>query len=57
MQDDNAPAYLGDGVYAVMENGMIRLTADDPHGEKRIYLEPAVYMALVEYAGRLPHFT
>jgi hypothetical protein len=38
--------YLGDGVYAAMDLGMIRLRTEG----NVIYLEPEVYAALVAYA-------
>lgn len=41
--------YLGDDVYAQEADGMILLSTSDGH---RIYLEPSVYHALVEYAKR-----
>jgi hypothetical protein len=40
--------YLGDGVHAATDGWHITLTVD---GEHRIYLDPGVYAALVEYAG------
>lgn len=43
--------YLGDSVYADVENGMLKLTTDNGGGASNtIYLEPEVYDALVEYA-------
>lgn len=44
--------YLGDAVYAVVENGMIRLTTEDgpgPEPTNTIYLEVEVYQALVAF--------
>ena len=48
--------YIGDSVYADVENGMIKLTTnngypDDPRNV--IYLEPSVFAALVDYEKRL----
>ena len=44
--------YLGDSVYAEIENGMVKLTTEnglpsDP--SNTIYLEPAVFTGLQEY--------
>lgn len=42
--------YLGDGVYATVENGMIRLATEAPAGHPNIiYLEPEVMQALQQY--------
>lgn len=42
--------YLGDGVYADVEEGMIRLTAEDGVGAQHtIYLEMDVVSALLEW--------
>ena len=42
--------YLGDSVYAEIEDGMIKLTTDNGAGlSDTIYLEPDVYRALDEY--------
>jgi hypothetical protein len=44
--------YLGDGVYADIENGMILLTSENGISVlDRIYLEPSVFKALRDYAG------
>ena len=40
-------AYLGDGVYAEVENNMIKLNTLEDHV---IYLEPQVYLALTVFA-------
>ncbi len=45
--------YLGDAVYAEVEHGMIKLTAEGWNTTHEIYLEPEVYSALVEYARRV----
>lgn len=46
-------AYLGDGVYVELENGMIKLTAEDGiRATDTIYLEPEVYRALVNWVDR-----
>ena len=47
-----APVYLGDGVYASIERGMIQLTTGHhlPHyADATIYLEPEVFEALIQY--------
>lgn len=47
------PSYLGDGVYAAADSGMIRLTVGhhDPRlADHELFLEPEVYAALVAYA-------
>jgi hypothetical protein len=42
--------YLGDGVYAGVERGMIKLTTEAPAGyANTIYLEPEVMQALQQY--------
>jgi len=46
-------SYLGDGVYATIETGMIRLTTGDhreEHSTNIIWLEPEVFVALVKFA-------
>ena len=46
--------YLGDGVYAELEMGMIKITTDDGIEETNtIFLEPATLNALNQYAGRI----
>lgn len=47
--------YLGDSVYAEIEGGMIKLTIEnDSSGPSNtIYMEPAVYDALVQYVNRV----
>lgn len=45
--------YLGDAVYAEVEQGMIKLTTEGMAGTEIIYLEPEVYQALKWYAERL----
>lgn len=49
--------YLGDAVYADYDGYQIRLTVEYGTGEAtaEIYLEPAVYAALVRYAEGLKH--
>jgi len=43
--------YLGDGVYALFEHGMIWLRTERDSGMHEIALEPEVYSALVRYAA------
>lgn len=46
------PIYLGDGAYADMENGMVRLSTCDGIGETNvIYLEPAVLRSFLRWLG------
>jgi hypothetical protein len=45
--------YLGDGVYASFEHGMIWLRASAPTGGMRSHSEPYVYHALTEYAAMI----
>jgi hypothetical protein len=46
--------YLGDGVYAEIENGMVKMTTEDGISVTNIiYLEPAVYEALKRYVSRV----
>ncbi len=48
------PAYLGDGVYACVEAGMIKLwTSNGVENSPPIYLEPEVMKALNEYAQQI----
>ena len=50
-------AYLGDGVYASIEHGMIRLvTSNGVEDSPPIYLEPQVLSALWDYADRIGLF-
>jgi len=45
--------YLGDGVYAEMTNGMIRLTTEDGVSvTNEVFLELSVYDALQKYVER-----
>lgn len=45
--------YLGDGVYVIEENGMVKLMANDPETPSdTIYLEPDVFISLVKWAQR-----
>jgi len=40
--------YLGDGVYAAVEMGMLKLTTEDGVSvQNEIYLEPEVFMSLL----------
>lgn len=46
--------YLGDGVYAEIEAGMIKLTTEDgDETQNTIFLEVEVYEALQRYATRI----
>jgi hypothetical protein len=45
--------YLGDGVYASFEHGMIWLRVERTNGMHEIALEPSVYHALTEYAAAI----
>ncbi len=42
-------AYIGDGVYVEIEDGMLKLTTERENGIETIYLEPAVFQALRDY--------
>lgn len=44
--------YLGDGVYAEIDRGMIKLTTQRDTGEHVIWLEPDVLEALQEFSER-----
>lgn len=49
------PTYLGDGVYAAIENGMVKLTTGshlDADATNTIFLEPDVMDALKDYYER-----
>lgn len=44
--------YLGDGVYADTEDGMLKLTTENGYGASNtIYLEPEVIDALIRYVN------
>jgi hypothetical protein len=46
--------YLGDSVYAEIEDGMLLLTTDNGYGpNNKIFLEQEVIEALLEYVARL----
>jgi hypothetical protein len=46
--------YLGDGVYVVVENGMLKLTTEDGyHATNTIFLEVEVLHAFLVYVKRL----
>ena len=46
-------AYLGDGVYACIERGMIKLTAENGiEATDTIYLEEEVFLALLAFDER-----
>lgn len=46
-----AKRYLGDSVYAAVENGMIKLTTENGDGPSNtIYLEPEVMIQLHRFA-------
>ena len=47
-----AQTYLGDGVYAVWEDGVLTLDLRGQPGDVCIVLEPEVYAALVVFVGR-----
>jgi len=51
----NEKIYLGDGVYAQLENGMMKLTTTTP--DNTIYLEPEVLDALINrYQSLVQYF-
>jgi hypothetical protein len=47
--------YIGDGVYVEMDEGMLKVTTEDGHGEEMntIYFEPEVYHALIRFGDRV----
>lgn len=45
--------YLGDGLYASFDGWSIWLRAPREDGNHRVALEPAVYVALLEYAKKV----
>lgn len=45
--------YLGDGLYASFNGGMIKLRAPRPEGDSEVYLEPEIFAALVEYGKKV----
>jgi hypothetical protein len=49
-EDRTRRTYLGDGVYAAIENGMVKLTAENGvRATDTIWMEPAVLDALADY--------
>lgn len=44
--------YLGDGLYASIHNGMIKLRAPDAYGDRIVYLEPEVFAELQKFAAK-----
>jgi hypothetical protein len=47
-------SYLGDGVYVEMQHGGLMLTTEDGISvTNKIFLEPEVYSALLNYVDRL----
>jgi hypothetical protein len=44
--------YLGDGLYASVEGGMIKLRAPREGGDSVIWLDPEVWAALVQWVDR-----
>jgi hypothetical protein len=50
-------SYLGDGVYADIENGMVKLTVENGiEATDTIFLEDENFEALVAYVERKPKF-
>jgi hypothetical protein len=51
-EGDVSKVYLGDSVYADVEDGMIKLTTENGLGPTNtIYLDAEVYLALVDYVS------
>ena len=44
--------YLGDGLYATIDQGQITLRAPRPEGDHVVYLEPATLIKLVDLSMR-----
>jgi len=54
MSIEQGPIYLGDAVYAQIENGMVRLSLDYGMGpQNEIYLEPEVFDSLLAFLKRV----
>lgn len=53
---DSDKKYLGDGVYASIENGMLKLETERDNGTHYIYLESEVMVALLRGFPRLVQF-
>jgi hypothetical protein len=50
-RDGKPHAYLGDACYAVIQNGMIELRANDiDHPSDTVYLEESVLRNLIQFA-------
>ena len=45
--------YLGDGLYASCDGGMIQLRAPREDGDHCVYLEPDIYEALRQFARKI----
>jgi hypothetical protein len=41
--------YLGDGLYASLEYGMVKLRAPRPSGDHEVFLEPEVLQNFIDY--------
>lgn len=52
----DAETYLGDGLYASFDGFAITLRAPRPEGDHYVGLEPAVYLALLDWVRGLPGF-
>ena len=51
---ESKKSYIGDGVYADIEDGMIKLTTEDGIGSQNtIYLELPVFKNLVSFFNRI----
>lgn len=50
---DQAERYLGDGLYASYDGFQICLRTPRLDGDHEVYLEPSVYLALVEFVADL----
>ena len=46
----NEETHLGDGLYASIDGGMIKLRAPHVHRDTIVYLEPEVFVALIAWA-------
>lgn len=54
----DSETYIGDDIYASLENGAIKLRTPRNHGDDVIYLEPEAFIELLRFARNihfLPH--
>lgn len=48
--------YIGDGVYASVDNGFIKLRTERLHGTNEIYLDQQVYQELLKFEAQVSEY-